>query len=70
MPGDLVCRVRHAVDLFVAVVNRCSNFSTCVGTTEYVGEVKTWCVGFAAASGIPYTSACRQRPLVTVAPEL
>jgi hypothetical protein len=39
MPGDLVCPVRHAVDLVVAIVDRCSNFSTCVGTIEYVGEV-------------------------------
>jgi hypothetical protein len=56
MPGDPECPVRHAVDLFVTVVDRCSNFSACVGTTEYVGEVKTWCARFAAASDIPYTS--------------
>ena len=56
MPGNLVCPVRHAVDLFVAVVDRCSNFSTCVGTTEYVGGVKTRCAGFAAASEILCTS--------------
>ena len=47
MPGDPACPVRHAVDLFVAVVDRCFNFSTCVGTAEYVGEVETWCARFA-----------------------
>ena len=54
MPGDPACPVRHAVDLFVAVVNRCCNFSTSIGTTEYAGEVETWCAGFAAASEIQY----------------
>jgi hypothetical protein len=56
MPDDLVCPVRHAVDLFVAVVDRCSNFSTYVGTTRYVGELETWCARFAAGSGVPYDS--------------
>ena len=56
MPNDLACPMRHAVDLFVAVVDRCFNFSTCVGTAEYVGEVETWCARFATASEVPYTS--------------
>jgi hypothetical protein len=50
MPGDPMCPVRHAVDLFVAIVDRYSNFSTCVGAAEYVGGVETRCAGFAAAS--------------------
>jgi len=56
MLSDLEFPVRHAVDLSVAVVYRCSDFSTCVGATEYVGEIETWCAGFAAASEILYTS--------------
>jgi len=52
MPDDPGRPVRHAVDLFVAVVDRCCNFSISIGTTEYVGEVETRCAGFAAASEI------------------
>jgi len=55
MRSDLVCPVCHAVDLYVAAVNRSSNFSTCVGATEFVGEVEARYARFAAASKILYT---------------